>query len=95
MENKITKNLSDCELIALLDELSKYMIEGDLNAVDFICFGAQDSGFVVSERYVEEWFVGKVKLGRVVVPVSIDAAQLEALLVEELKILCCNSYFVL
>lgn len=30
MENKITKDLSEEELITLRDEVSKYMIEGDL-----------------------------------------------------------------
>jgi small subunit ribosomal protein S13 len=30
MENKITKDLSEDELITLRDEVSKYMIEGDL-----------------------------------------------------------------
>ncbi|KAK9095987.1 hypothetical protein Sjap_021484 [Stephania japonica] len=30
VENKITKDLSDDELISLRDEVSKYMIEGDL-----------------------------------------------------------------
>ncbi|XP_022772319.1 30S ribosomal protein S13, chloroplastic-like [Durio zibethinus] len=30
MENKITKDLSDEELITIRDEVSKYMIEGDL-----------------------------------------------------------------
>ncbi|PKU61939.1 30S ribosomal protein S13, chloroplastic [Dendrobium catenatum] len=30
MENKITKDLSEDELIQLRDEVSKYMIEGDL-----------------------------------------------------------------
>lgn len=30
MENKITKDLSEEELIILRDEVSKYMIEGDL-----------------------------------------------------------------
>ena len=30
MENKITKDLSEDELIVLRDEVSKYMIEGDL-----------------------------------------------------------------
>lgn len=30
MENKITKDLSEEELISVRDEVSKYMIEGDL-----------------------------------------------------------------
>nr|CAD1822428.1 unnamed protein product [Ananas comosus var. bracteatus] len=30
LENKVTKDLSDDELISLRDEVSKYMIEGDL-----------------------------------------------------------------
>lgn len=30
MENKITKDLSEEELITIRDEVSKYMIEGDL-----------------------------------------------------------------
>lgn len=30
MDNKITKDLSEEELITLRDEVSKYMIEGDL-----------------------------------------------------------------
>lgn len=30
LENKITKDLSDEELISIRDEVSKYMIEGDL-----------------------------------------------------------------
>ena len=30
MDNKITKDLTDEELISLRDEVSKYMIEGDL-----------------------------------------------------------------
>lgn len=33
MENKITKDLSEDELITLRDQVSKYMIEGDL-----VCF---------------------------------------------------------
>ena len=30
MENKITKDLAEEELISIRDEVSKYMIEGDL-----------------------------------------------------------------
>ncbi|XP_020100503.1 30S ribosomal protein S13, chloroplastic-like isoform X2 [Ananas comosus] len=32
LENKVTKDLSDDELISLRDEVSKYMIEGDLDS---------------------------------------------------------------
>lgn len=37
MENKITKDLSEDELITLRDQVSKYMIEGDL-VCSFISF---------------------------------------------------------
>ena len=37
MDNKITKDLSEDELIALRDEVSKYMIEGDL-VLHFLSF---------------------------------------------------------
>lgn len=35
MENKITKDLSEDELISIRDEVSKYMIEGDLVSLSF------------------------------------------------------------
>lgn len=36
MDNKITKDLSEEELITLRDEVSKYMIEGDLVLLPFL-----------------------------------------------------------
>lgn len=35
MENKITKDFSEDELIVIRDEVSKYMIEGDLVLIYF------------------------------------------------------------
>lgn len=35
MENKVTKELSEEELISLRDEVNKYMIEGDLVKISF------------------------------------------------------------
>jgi small subunit ribosomal protein S13 len=38
MDNKVTKDLSEEELISLRDEVSKYMTEGELVTSDYVLF---------------------------------------------------------
>jgi small subunit ribosomal protein S13 len=38
MDNKVTKDLSEEELISLRDEVSKYMTEGELVTSDYLLF---------------------------------------------------------